>query len=393
VSWLDLVILGMLGLTILNGYRRGAIMQAFSWGGFLVGFFVGLYLAPPLVRQFHFRGPAKSLAGFIAFLVIAFIIEAIIAVFGARLIRKVAGDNVRKADRVIGSALAAIILLLTVWLATPSLKRIDGIAPAVKDSKVIAFEYAIFSEPPNITAVLGGLFSHTGFPDVFAQLNPSLAPGVDPAPASLKNNKAIRAAARLTFKIEGNGCGGRVDGSGFPVRPGLVITAAHVVAGTHGTHVLEASDGGGRTFAATVVYLDADTDIAVLRVANLPNKLLRVDEDPAQRGTDGAAIGYPGGGDRKISVARVRARTEAVGYDIYSSHRVSREIYVLRARVIQGNSGGPFVDEQGRVRGMIFAASAQNKEESYALTETEIDKAIDSADGRTRGVATGRCAL
>lgn len=393
MNWIDLVILGMLGLSVLNGYRRGAIMQAFSWGGFLVGFFVGLYAAPPIVAQFNQKGPAKSLTGFIVFLVIAFIVEAIIAVLGARFVRKIAGDTVRKADRYTGSVVAAVVLLLTVWLATPSLKRISGVAPAVNGSKVIAAEYALFSDPPNITAVLGGLFSHTGFPDVFAQLNPSLAPGVDPAPASLRNNQAIRAAARLTFKIEGSGCGGRVDGSGFPARNDMMITAAHVVAGTKGTHVLQASDGGGRSFAAKVVYMDADTDIAVLYVPGLTNKLLPVDPNAAGRGTDGAAIGYPGGGDRKISVARVRARTEAVGYDIYSSHRVSREIYVLRATVIQGNSGGPFVDERGRVRGMVFAASAQNKEESYALAETEVKKALDRAAGKTRQVKTGRCAI
>jgi S1-C subfamily serine protease len=393
VSWLDLVILGLLGLTVLNGYRRGAIMQAFSWGGFMVGFFVGLYTAPPLVRQFNFRGPAKSVAGFVGFLVIAFIVEAIIAVLGARLVRRIAGDAIRKPDRVIGSVLAGLILLLTVWLATPSLKRIEGVAVAVKESKVIAFEYAVLSDPPNFTAVLGGLFSHTGFPDVFAQLNPSLAPGVDPAPKELANNKAIRAAARLTFKIESSGCGGRVDGSGFPARNDTVITAAHVVAGTKNTHVLQATDGGGRRFAASVVYLNSDTDIAVLHVPGLTDALLEVQENAAARGTDGAAIGYPGGGDRKISVARVRARTEAVGYDIYSKHRVSREIYVLRARVIQGNSGGPFVDAQGDVRGMIFAASAQNKEESYALTETEIFRALSRAGSRTRQVKTGSCAL
>ncbi len=393
MSWLDFVILGMLGLTVLNGYRRGAIMQAFSWGGFLVGFFVGLYAAPPLVRQFNFRGPSKSVAGFIGFLVIAFIIEAIVAIIGARFVRKVAGDTVRRPDRVIGSVLAGLILLLTVWLAAPSLKRIEWVGAAVKESKVIAFEYAVLSDPPEITAVLGNLFSHTGFPDVFAQLNPSLAPGVDPAPASLARNRAIRAAARLTFKIESSGCGGRVDGSGFPARDDLVVTAAHVVAGTKATTVLQATDGGGRRFPATVIYLDSNTDIAVLRVPGLPNALLPVRGDAATRGTDGAAIGYPGGGDRKISVARVRARTEAVGYDIYSKRRVSREIYVLRARVIQGNSGGPFVDERGDVRGMVFAASAQNKEESYALTETEIFRALSKAGGRTRRVGTGGCAL
>ena len=42
---------------------------------------------------------------------------------------------------------------------------------------------------------------------------------------------------------------------------------------------------------------------------------------------------------------------------------------------------------------MIFAASADDPNEAYALTATEIDRAYDAAKNRTRAVATGSCAL
>ena len=113
----------------------------------------------------------------------------------------------------------------------------------------------------------------------------------------------------------------------------------------------------------------------------------------ARRGDTGAAIGYPGGGPRTISPARVRARTNAVGRDIYDRKLVSRSIYVLAATVHQGNSGGPFVDDNGVVRGMIFAAAADNPNESYALTSDEISQAYQAARSRTREVDTGTCAL
>ncbi|HLW17190.1 MAG TPA: trypsin-like peptidase domain-containing protein, partial [Actinomycetota bacterium] len=167
-------------------------------------------------------------------------------------------------------------------------------------------------------------------------------------------------------------------------------TAAHVVAGTKNTQVI--SPNGDR-FPATVVYWDPDTDIAVLRVGTFPSGDLSVDEIVADPGTDGAAIGYPGGGARTISVARVRGHTDAIGYDIYSRHTVDRAIYVLRSTVIPGNSGGPFVDTDGRVRGMIYAASSQYKDEAYALDGAEIDKAIQAADGKTRQVDTKTCAI
>ncbi|MGH2728018.1 MAG: trypsin-like peptidase domain-containing protein, partial [Actinomycetota bacterium] len=193
-----------------------------------------------------------------------------------------------------------------------------------------------------------------------------------------------------TFKIESVGCGGVVDGSGFPLDEHHVITAAHVVAGTSNHKV---TDAEGHTVRATVVFINTDIDIAVLVVTAPPSPALQWTTRPADRRTDGAAIGYPGGGRRKISPARVRALTEAVGRDIYNRKLVSRQVYVLSALVRQGNSGGPFVDEDGVVRGMIFAASADDPNEAYALSATEIDRAMDAARGRSKEVNTGSCAL
>ena len=69
------------------------------------------------------------------------------------------------------------------------------------------------------------------------------------------------------------------------------------------------------------------------------------------------------------------------------------QVYVLAATVHQGNSGGPFVDDDGVVRGLIFAASADNPDESYALTADEIETAYQTARSRTSAVGTGDCAL
>jgi S1-C subfamily serine protease len=82
-----------------------------------------------------------------------------------------------------------------------------------------------------------------------------------------------------------------------------------------------------------------------------------------------------------------------VGRDIYDRKLVTRSIYVLAATVRQGNSGGPFVDVDGVVRGMIFAAAADNPNESYALTADEIQQAYQAAHDRSRAVSTGACAL
>jgi S1-C subfamily serine protease len=48
--------------------------------------------------------------------------------------------------------------------------------------------------------------------------------------------------------------------------------------------------------------------------------------------------------------------------------------------VRQGNSGGPLVDPQGRVLGVIFAAAADDPNVGYALTAKEVaDEAREGA--------------
>jgi S1-C subfamily serine protease len=391
VNWVDLIILAALGLALFTGYRRGALLQVFSWGGFVVGLVVGAIIGPHIVDAFAPKtATGRALLGLGTFLGTAFIIEAFVAAAGVTLRRRITSAGIAKADRVIGAIIGVLLSLVGAWLLGVTLARgpSSDMARAVKGSGILRAIDAIAPRPPAVLAEIGRFLDRTGFPDVFAQLNPSLAPGVAPPPAALARDPEILAAAEATFKIESSGCGGVVDGSGFSVERGLMVTASHVVAGTRGTRVISPN---GDVVRGTVVYIDTDRDIAVIRVT--VGKTLTLGTAIAKRNTDGAAIGYPGGGPRTIALARVRAETNAVGRDIYSRRLVSRPIYVLASRVRQGNSGGPFVDSDGRVRGMIFAASTSDPDEAYALTGSVIADALAKARGRTAGVRTGECAL
>jgi S1-C subfamily serine protease len=391
VNWVDAVILAAFALALLSGYHRGVVMQVFSWGGFILGIITGALLGPTIVRAINPHSVnGRRIAVLASFLGVAFLVEALIAFAGSRISRRITHAKLKRADQIVGAIVAALLSLLAAWMLSLPARAVSSIAPSIKSSAILRGEYAVLSRPPDFLASILSLLNHTGFPQVFAELNPGLIPGVQAPPASLAKNMAILAAAQLTYKIEGDGCQGRVDGSGFPVEAHLMITAAHVVAGTKNTIVIKPN---GDRFPATVVYWDPDTDIAVLRVGTLPAGVLRVDQEIAPRFSDGAAIGYPGGGRRTISVARVRGHVDAKGYDIYSRHAVDRLIYVLRSTVIPGNSGGPFVDTDGRVRGMIFAAASNNKDEAYALDGSEIERAIKAGENRTRQVDTKTCAI
>ena len=116
-------------------------------------------------------------------------------------------------------------------------------------------------------------------------------------------------------------------------------------------------------------------------------------EASAGQGTQGAAIGYPGGGGEQASAAVVNGEVRAEGRDIYGQRLVVRNIWTIQARVVPGNSGGPLVDLDGNVIGVIFAASTSSPGTAYALTDTEVQPDIDQAQGRTSSVDVGQCAM
>ncbi len=226
-----------------------------------------------------------------------------------------------------------------------------------------------------------GILGGVTFPPVFAGLEPAL-PAPLPIPSSV-DKPGVKSAAQVVVKVTGTGCGGLVTGSGFPIGKGYVVTNAHVVSGT-GNHRVETPDG--TALRAEVVYFDPDHDVALLYVPDYTSAAL--DLGPAERGTQGAVIGYPGGGPESVQPAVVDGAIEAAGRDIYNQKPVTREIYVIQARVRPGNSGGPLVDLQGRVLGIVFATSASQPDQAYALTDDEVTVALQKAHGSQAPIDT-----
>jgi S1-C subfamily serine protease len=182
------------------------------------------------------------------------------------------------------------------------------------------------------------------------------------------------------------GCQKILEGTGFVVGPNKVMSNAHVVAGAE-TVTLEAD---GQTYDATVVSYDPDADISILDVPGLPSTPLPFAPQPAKSGTDALVLGYPGGGDFLATPARIRETIELKGPDIYKSKTVDREVYTVRGTIKQGNSGGPLIDRQGQVLGVVFGAAVDDAETGFVLTAKEVHRQLDRL-GNTAPVATGVC--
>jgi S1-C subfamily serine protease len=374
----DLVILAATLIGVANGYRRGFWLSAAQYAGLVGGVLLGAAAATPLLDYLGIHNPGARPLGAALVLVIGGSLGSSIGfAAGEPIRRRILHEGVHTAtDSVGGAALSVVAVLTMCWFLGLSFSRGPSaeIAQQIQRSVVLHTLDNAAPRPPAFLASVEGILSGVNFSPVFAGLEPGSLPAALPVPASV-DTPGVKHAAEFVVRVASFGCGGMVTGSGFPVGTGYIVTNAHVVSGTSG-HTIQSP--GGAQMQATVIFFDAERDVAVLYAPGYRGTALTFGN--AGRGTTGAVIGYPGGGPEQTSPAIVDGEITAEGRDIYNSNLVTRQILVIQARVRPGNSGGPLVDLEGRVIGLVFATSAGDPNQAYALSDDEIAGDINSAE-------------
>lgn len=384
---IDALIIIFIIFSVYRGREVGFARQAFSAVGFFGGIVLGAWLQQYAVTG-SMNETERSLMALLITLGCALVLLSVGEYLGLLAKKKVKLGRANKFDNVLGSGLAIAFILFSFWLLAAAINGLplNKLNERIDDSHIIAALNEVLPDAPTFISNLANYIDPNSFPRVFIGNGPTPRTDIN-LPALGEMRAAVEATRDSVVKVEGQGCGGIVDGSGFVAANGFVATNAHVIAGIKNPYV---KDIGG-TYRATPVWFDANLDFAVLRVSGLAGKPLDLMAEASPPGTPGAVLGYPNGGDFNVSLAAILDRFIASGRNIYDRGNVERDVYEIKANVVQGNSGGPLINKEGQVMGVIFAQSTSHEEVGYALTSNQVRDDLYKAVERNRAVGTGQC--
>lgn len=390
-QWLDLALLAVAFVAIISGWRSGALGSLLAFFGVVLGLVAGVLLAPHVVGLVDGQRTRLFVT---LFLVLGLVVIGEIAgvVLGRAARAAVRSKALRAFDSIVGVALQVVTILLAAWVLAIPLTSSDqpSLAAAVRGSRILT---AVDKVAPDVItqklrASWDKLMDTSGLPDVLPRFGRTPIANVDVPDAALASDPVVTATRPSVLKIRGvaPSCQKVLEGSGFVVAPNRVMSNAHVVAGSESVTV----EADGNSYDASVVSYDPEADISILDVPNLPSAPLGFDNREADTGTDAIVMGYPGGGDFTATPARIREVIQLNGPNIYHTTTVTREVYTVRGTIRQGNSGGPLIDREGRVLGVVFGAAVDDVDTGFVLTANEVSKQMDKV-GNTARVPTGTC--
>jgi len=283
--------------------------------------------------------------------------------------------------RITSSSIAGLTGVVIIWLtigifstlATPVIQRSVYHSTLISATRHVVRLPTPFSAPQTFTNAEPTFTSRVAVSDSFASLD-----------------AAVANASSSVFKVQSWGCGTTTIGSSFMVSKQAVITNAHVIAGA--TRISVQDRRNTASYVAQVILFDPALDIAILSTsAQLPSTPLKLNAAPATVSTIGSVLGYPDGKQFSDSDAIIIDALDAKGYDIYNRDTVSRAIYALRGDIVPGNSGGPLINANGEVLGLVFGHSTSQNHTGYAITAKQIAPSIATALKRNTTTSSGSC--
>jgi hypothetical protein len=196
------------------------------------------------------------------------------------------------------------------------------------------------------------------------------------------------AITEATVRVRADGCGPRTDlGTGTSIGDGLVVTAAHVVAGADRVALV---DGLGETTTADVVLFDPALDVAALRPIVDPSSAVPLRTDPGASGDNGIIALVTDDGSVELVDVEVVQRATILTTDIYRDDGVERPGLRVAVGVERGDSGAMVHLPEGGV-GIVWSRSTETAEQAWTVDLPSVLLQPQSRRALTTQVSTGPC--
>ncbi len=387
----DAILIVLMVVFAISGYRQGFVIGALSFGGFFSGVLIGLQVGPLVANNFT-DSTVRLTVSLVTIFALAVLGQTLAGWLGTRLRRTISHPLLQRLDDAGGGIISLVAVLLVAWLIAVPLASTSfaGLNRQVRSSAILGGINSVMPKRAQaLSSALRDTLNTSGFPDLFGGLTPTRAKEVAAPDPALAGSQVVQRSRRSVLKVLGTApsCSRRIEGSGFVYAPERVLTNAHVVAGTRELSV----EVNGDRLDAIVVVFDPKRDLAVLYVPGLRAPAMPFAPKRAATGASAIVLGYPQDGPYDAESARIRDDGPIPGSDIYNSADITREIYTLRSLVRSGNSGGPLVTPAGEVLGVVFAAAADDKNTGFALTLTEVTPVAKAGVDKIDGVSTSKC--
>ncbi len=387
-SWLDILLLLSFVAFLVSGLRKGLFVTLGGVVGLVAGG-IGAFYTIPFVSSW------VSTAGWRVFWVIA---TAVVLVLLGHSIGVAVGNRVRLMlnfpviktfDRLLGGITNVVVAALVISAITFSAASmgLPFLSQQIASSQVIsAIRNATPDPVSSAMAKARSVVMGQSIPDLIEPFAPVPdGAAAEAEPDAVATNTVEDSVAKITGTAFA--CGVNQTGSGFVIAPDRILTNAHVVAGI-AEPVVNTADG--RALPARVVHFDAAQDLAVLAVDSLGLKPVNEGQDLAT-GDSATYMGYPEGGPFQAKGAVVQSLRSISVQNIYGADASILEIYQLGADVQQGNSGGPLLDDSGKLVGVVFAKAKGDTDVGYALSLKEVGPVLEQASDYSETVSTGAC--
>lgn len=158
---------------------------------------------------------------------------------------------------------------------------------------------------------------------------------------------------------------------------GYIVTNNHVV---EGAEKLEVTMNDNKTYNATIIGTDANTDLALLKIdASDLNFIKFGDSDKLKVGEWVLAVGNPFGFTSTVTAGIVSAKARNISSVTHSQQFGIESFIQTDAVVNQGNSGGALVNTKGELMGintLIYSRTGDYSGYAFAIPSSIVKKVI-----------------